>query len=206
MKTSKLLLQTTPLITRMVAPHHIEFLMDMLEKVLLSEVDGEVLELGCNVGTTSIFIRKLLDLSESQKTFHVFDSFEGLPEKTEHDNLSLHDYQKGDFVCPKIFLKLTFQRFNLKEPLINKGWFASIPDDQYPEKICFAFLDGDFYTSITDSLDKIYDKLTPGAIVCVHDFGWEKLPGPKKACLDFLNNKPEDMQQEIEGVGFFEKT
>ena len=205
MKTSEELLENTPIITGMVAPHHVEFLIDMLEEVIVSEIDGDVVELGCNIGTTSVFIRKLLDMHNSSKEFCVYDSFEGLPDKTEHDDLSLPDYQKGDCKCSKDVLLDVFRQMNLKTPTINEGWFAEIPDKNYPEKISFAFLDGDFYTSIIDSLNKIYDKLQPGAIVCVHDYGWEKLPGPKKACFDFLKDKPEEMQQEVEGVGFFEK-
>ena len=183
----------------------------MLEKVLLPEIKGDVLELGCNTGTTSIFIRKLLDAYKSRKVFYVYDSFEGLPEKTEHDG---ERFKRRDVAIGPEHLVNSFRGLNLRIPVINIGWFAEIPDEQYPKKICFAFLDGDFYSSIIDSLNKIYRKLTPGAIVCVHDYtpGNSKwLPGVEKACVDFLKDKTESMQQacmgdlKINGVGFFIK-
>jgi O-methyltransferase len=99
----------------------------------------------------------------------------------------------------------SFKRFNLRLPKINKGWFAKMDDKDYPAKISFAFFDGDFYQSIMDSFNKVYHKLSRGATICVHDYGWEILPGVKKACIDFLRDKPEAMCQEVEGVGFLIK-
>ena len=76
---------------------------------------------------------------------------------------------------------------------IYSGWFKDIPDSEYPEKISFAFLDGDFYTSIIDSLNKIYKKMVPGGIIIIDDCGWNALPGCKKAVEDFLEDKPENL-------------
>jgi len=205
MKTSEHLLQIMPVISGMVTPAEVEFIIDTLEEALVLGVPGDVVELGCNQGTTSVFIRKLLDVTNSTKNFHVYDSFEGLPEKTELDDLSIVSGQKGECKSSKAYLLSVFEHFNLTPPIINTGWFAEIDDQYYPDQICFAFLDGDFYTSITDSLNKIYHKLSPGAIVCVHDYGSDGLPGVERACADFLENKAEDVDQEIDNVGYFEK-
>jgi len=208
MKISKQFLATMPLISRSVAAHHVEFLIDQLEKVINLGVEGDILELGCNQGTTSIFIRKFLDWNNSKKEFHVYDSFEGLPAKQKEDNLSLKRYQKGNCLTERSVLIENFRKQNLVPPIIHQGWFSRIPDKEYPSKICFAFLDGDFYSSIMDSLNKIYNKLEPGAIVCVHDYGWNALPGVEKACKNFLDNKPETIKSASKdwvGVGFFIK-
>ena len=205
MKISEQLIATTPLISTMVARSHVEFLIDQLEKVINLGVEGDILELGCNIGTTSIFIRKFLDLANSTKGFHVYDSFVGLPTKQKEDNLLLKRYQKGSCRAPRSRLIENFRKQNLVPPIIHQGWFSRIPDKEYPSKICFAFLDGDFYSSIMDSLNKIYDKLEPGAIVCVHDYKQAALPGVEKACSEFLNHKVEMMRDGAPGVGFFIK-
>jgi hypothetical protein len=53
-----------------------------LEAVLDAGVPGAVVEFGCYVGTTSLFIRRLLDERDESgaREFHVYDSFEGLPD------------------------------------------------------------------------------------------------------------------------------
>ena len=42
-----------------------------------------------------------------------------------------------------------------------------------------------------DSFAKVYGKLSKGARVVIDDYAWERLPGVKQACADFLRDKPE---------------
>lgn len=41
-----------------------------------------------------------------------------------------------------------FATFGLELPVVHSGWFAELPADEYPTPIAFAFLDGDFYSSV----------------------------------------------------------
>lgn len=152
------------------------------------EVPGEVVEMGCNIGTTSVFIQDYLNGS---KEFHVYDSFEGLPDKHEKDeNTTERQFVKGQCLTNIDKLLNTFYKEDIPLPEIHIGWFK---DAVLPGQISFAFFDGDFYTSIMDSWQKVYPNLTTGAVVCVHDYGWDVLPGVKRACDDFLKDKPETM-------------
>jgi len=75
------------IISDQVGPEELSVVWRELEKVLQAATPGDIVEFGCYSGTTSLFIRRLLDeKGESNKrSFHVYDSFEGLPEKTEQD-------------------------------------------------------------------------------------------------------------------------
>ncbi len=46
----------------MVTKNDLRTLLNNLKEVLDQNIEGEVVELGCNVGTSSLFIRKLLQL------------------------------------------------------------------------------------------------------------------------------------------------
>lgn len=179
----------------MLGDGQIEYILDNLSSVL--DLPGDVVELGCNVGMTTSFMRRLLNGAGSDKEIHVYESFKGLPEKTEGDGTS-HSV-KGESTVSKQMLTDTFEKANLKLPIINSGWFSEIPDEQYPDKICFAFFDGDFYTSILDSFKKVYHKMVKGGIILVHDYKWQVYPGVKKAIDDFLIDKPEKVS-EIESI------
>jgi O-methyltransferase len=181
----------------MLGDGQIEYILDNLASVL--HLSGDVVELGCNAGMTTSFMRRLLNAAGSDKEIHVYESFQGLPEKTEGDGTS--HCKAGDVAVSKQDFVNTFEQAGLKLPVINAGWFADIPDDRYPDKICFAFFDGDFYTSIMDSFKKVYDKLVPGGIILVHDYDWASFPGAKKACDDFCADKPEKVTSEIFGIG-----
>ena len=91
--------------------------------------------------------------------FHVYDSFEGLPETTEHDASPTANAKEGALAVSIEEFKAYFAENNVPLPSIHKGWFSEVI---YPEKIAFAFLDGDLYSSILDSWQKVYPRLSPG--------------------------------------------
>lgn len=159
------------LLSEMVSEEHIEIVLDCLKKT--KDIEGDVVELGCNVGTTSVYIQEFL----KDKEFHVYDSFEGLPEKTKND---ITNFSKGSCKTTKEIFINNFR--GKKIPIIHEGWFK---DAVYPDKISFAFLDGDFYSSIIDSLEKVYPRMSKGGIIAIHDYQWSRLPGVEKACIDF---------------------
>lgn len=148
----------------------------------LEVVDGSVAEFGCYVGTTSLYIRRVLDGLGSEAEFHVYDSFEGLPEKKSEDTSPLGEHFKaGELAVGKKAFIREFQKAGLKLPVIHKGWFDQLAPTDVPEQIAFAYLDGDYYQSIRIPLELITSMLAPGATIVVDDYGNQALPGARKA-------------------------
>ncbi|HSH17786.1 MAG TPA: TylF/MycF/NovP-related O-methyltransferase [Candidatus Saccharimonadales bacterium] len=152
--------------------------------------DGAVVEFGCYIGTTSLFIRRLLDVYNSDKPFHVYDSFAGLPDKAVQDSSPIGaDFQAGELsVSRKQFLE-QFHKARLRPPIVHKAWFNQLTAQDVPNKIAFAFLDGDFYESIIDSLRLVWPRMQPGGIITIDDAGREALPGVDRAIRDFFQDK-----------------
>lgn len=75
------LLTKYPIISDQVDIKELGALLRELEKTLRRGVTGNIVEFGCYIGTTSLFIRRLLDAYDFTGEFHVYDSFAGLPEK-----------------------------------------------------------------------------------------------------------------------------
>lgn len=148
----------------------------------IDTADGAVVEFGCYVGTTSLYIRRLLDMSGQDRAFHVYDSFEGLPHKTSADQSPLGEqFRAGELAVSKKAFVREFQKPGLKLPVIHKGWFDDLTPEDAPEPIAFAFLDGDYYQSIKTPLELITPKLATGAVVVVDDYGNQALPGARRA-------------------------
>ena len=206
----------------------------LLNQVLHQQVPGDLVELGSLTGMTAAVIQRTLEDFGSGKKFYLFDSFEGLPPT----------FSPQDGKCPlnpeafKTSPEHTVQRFTdlgLKQPEIVPGWFADTLPHQLPAQICFAHVDGDVYQSVKESLEAIYPRLSPGAVVLVDDYGdpaacqriaaayninpycknlgrkyapTDWLPGVRIACEEFLADKPEDMTILIAGEerhAFFRK-
>ena len=152
------------------------------------KVSGDFVELGCYKGDTSLALAEVL--KGTNKKLWIYDSFEGLPEKTSEDNSPLgENFKKGELLVTKREVKERFLRAGLKVPVIKKGWFADFSDDDLPEKIAFCFLDGDFYESIRDGLKLVENKLSEGAILIVHDYNNPALPGVKKAVDEWIGTR-----------------
>lgn len=177
---------TSPAMTR----EELRNLLQVLQDTLNKGIEGAVLELGCFMGHTSVSIRKLLDLNASNKDFHVYDSFEGLPPLASDDLIESDDgFYEGLFSCSPKQLIHAFKEQQLKLPQIHQGFFTDLPDAEFPQKIAFAFFDGDLYESIYVSLQKVYPKLMPQGAIVIDDWIYYKTPGVPKACKSYFRHK-----------------
>ena len=162
-----------------------------LEALLRQGVSGAIVEFGCYTGTTSLFIRRLLDYYSAEWSFHVYDSFEGLPPKVERDaSVAGDQFVTGELAVSKKEFLRQFQKAGLKPPVVHRGWFKDVADDTVPPAIAFAFFDGDYYESIKDSFHVTQNKLLPGATIVVDDYANEALPGASRATDEWLREHP----------------
>jgi len=165
----------------------LDYLVLYLLDAIQNNIEGDVVEFGCYVGESSKYLRKTLVDTNSNKKLYVYDSFEGLPPLTSYEQGT--GWTEGGLKTTDAVLIQNFKDNSLEPPVITKGWFKDISQDNIPEKISFAFLDGDFYNSIYDSLKKIYNKVEDGGYICFHDYERNDLPGVKAAIQDFFSER-----------------
>jgi O-methyltransferase len=184
------LLKKHPLISNQVNAEQVRVILIELQKVLDGRTAGDIVEFGCYSGTTSLFIRRLLDARPEDRAFHAYDSFEGLPSKTAEDASSAGDqFTAGELSVSKKQFIHEFQKAHLSPPVIHKGWFSDLTEKDVPAQIAFAFLDGDFYQSIKDSLKLVLPRMSQGSVIIVDDYAREALPGAAKAVHELLPGK-----------------
>lgn len=171
-----------PLVSDQVEYSELAVIIRELYTILQKGIEGAVVEMGCYAGTTSLFIQRVLEEEGKTRPFHVYDSFGGLPPKVEQDNSPAGvQFKAGELLATKQTFIKHFKQAGLSLPVIHKAWFEHLTSTDMPDKIAFAFLDGDFYTSIKSSLAVITPLLVSGATVVVDDYQSEALPGARKA-------------------------
>lgn len=166
-------------------------------QVLVFDVPGDFVELGCHAGQTSVLIQKVIQKYAPHRQLHVYDSFEGLPDKSSEDGPT--PFRRGWLSTTEERLKQNFLAHDLSLPTIHRGWFDDTLPTELPGSIAFAHLDGDFYRSILVSLEHVYPRLSPKAICVIDDYcdpaanihPWNALPGVKRACDEFFADKAE---------------
>jgi len=194
------LLAKYPLVSDQISREELLVVLRELERTLQQGTEGDIVEFGCYLGTTSLFIRRLLDQTDesAKRAFHAYDSFEGLPPKQPADtNAAGVDFKAGELAVSKKQFLHQFQRAHLAPPVTHKAWFDQLADQDVPQKIAFAFLDGDFYDSILASLQLVWPRMSRGGAVLIHDYQRQTLPGVERAVHDFFKgNAPANLQVE----------
>lgn len=189
------LLKKYPIISDQVDARELRVVLMELEKKLVAGNTGAVVEFGCYVGTTSLFIMRLLSKYNSSNQYHVFDSFSGLPDKTRNDySAAGEQFKTGELLATKKEFITNFKKAGLPIPVIHKGWFSDISPRDIPAPVAFAFLDGDYYQSVKDSFALITPVLAKGAVIIVDDYVSDALPGAAKATNEWLNARHWRMQ------------
>ena len=146
----------------------------------------------------------------SPKHLWIYDSFSGLPEKTREDASGAGaNFKAGELLVTKREVIEKLRKHGLKtasrlpeptEPqagapqssvIVKKAWFDDLGPDDLPEKIAFAFCDGDLYSSIKTSLNLVKTRLTEKGIIIAHDYNNPELPGSARAVDEFLRGNPD---------------
>lgn len=165
-------------------------LLQMTEYVLNKNLDGEFVECGCWRGHSAYCIAKLIKIKKVKKNLLIFDSFEGLSERSQHDTTRFNlnkkqlDLEKQIFSCSEENVKEVLNEFNFVK--YYKGWIPTRFNEIITTKISFLHIDVDLYHPIKDTLEHLYPKIVDGGVVVFDDYGHSSFRGAKVAVDDFL--------------------
>lgn len=191
------------LLSDQVTEREIQVILRELEASM--SISGDVVEFGCYVGTTSVFLAQRL--ASTDKQLYVYDSFAGLPEKrTEDASPTGTQFKAGELLATKKELIRNLKQAHVPMPTIVKGWFDELEPYQVPSQVSFAFLDGDYYDSILAPLRLLWPKLAPGACIVVDDYANEALPGAARAVDEWCKSHEVSKVRVEASLAFFHKS
>lgn len=161
----------------MVGMTRLEHLERCATRIFADGVPGDFLEAGVCQGGAAIFLRALqVAYDEPDRTTWLADSFRGLPEPSH----PLDVEAKLDFSEPKqpwLAVELrhvqeNFATYDLLDERVRflPGWFADTLPTAPVERLALLRLDGDLYSSTWETLDALYDRVSPGGYVVVDDY------------------------------------
>jgi hypothetical protein len=168
--------------------------------VITTDVPGDLIELGVWRGGATIFMRALLKAyNVTGRSVWVADSFEGLP-RPDAERFPLEARTQQGPVMQKAYKNLAVgleevqRNFRAYEQLDDqvrflKGWFKDTLPSAPIRALAILRLDGDFYESIRDGLDNLYDRLSVGGYVIVDDYGEDSWTYCRKAVDDFRGER-----------------
>lgn len=131
----------------------------------------------------------------NDRNYHLFDSFEGLPDAKPVDGSAAIEWQKNtnsetyfdNCSAEMKWATAAMEKSKSTHFTIHKGWFnQTLPAFTTDEQIAVLRLDGDWYESTMDCLVNLYPKVAQGGIIVIDDYYlWD---GCSKAVHDYLSS------------------
>lgn len=160
-------------------------------------LSGDICEFGVAQGETSALIANEIIMSE--KVYHLFDSFQGLPEPTDKDELINDLFSLGSmkaytgtmkFPEEMVVRRLKAVSFPEHRYVIHNGFIKDvlIKSNTLPKCISFAYVDFDFYEPILQTLYFIDSVSIRGTVIIVDDYNYFS-SGAKTAVDEFITKK-----------------
>jgi O-methyltransferase len=149
--------------------------------VRTKKVDGDIAEVGVYQGASA----KLICEAKGDKTLHLFDTFEGLPDLSEID--APKSFHKGQFLAAFEDVKSYLKEYPNVQ--FYRGLFPSTAQPVEGKMFSFVNLDVDLYESTSSCLKFFYPRMNKGGVIMMHDY--ITAPGVRKAFDEFFEDKQE---------------
>ncbi|MBW7876006.1 MAG: class I SAM-dependent methyltransferase [Candidatus Cloacimonetes bacterium] len=152
---------------------------------LVSGVEGDTSECGVYNGGSSYII--LLGTAGTNKIHYLFDSYEGLSSPGDKDGKY---WTPGDLNYSESSVIDNLKEFSGRF-VSYKGWIPDRFNEISERRFSFVHIDVDLYEPTLNSLEFFYERMNPGGIILIDDYGFQTCPGATEAVDRFLETMPE---------------
>jgi len=148
---------------------------------------GSIVQIGMkDMHSWRLFFDTLAAEGDKSSEIHLYDSFTGFAQCDNAQDTGMCP-PKGSAAIDMDALKADIKEWgDASRVKIHKVTYKSAASD-LPNKISLALIDGALHETVGEMLNALHSKLAPGAVVFIHDFGWEGFPGVERAVTEYLN-------------------
>lgn len=145
-------------------------------------VDGDYVEAGVYRGFSFGVIAEYLDWATIAREMYLYDTFEGIPETYNSEGRNNRVYEEENSLNKDQIYNTVLARFSKYENVkIVRGIVPDSFRTSCPERIAFMHIDMNSAKSEIATLDALWGKVVPGAIVVFDDYGWSGYAAQKAA-------------------------
>jgi O-methyltransferase len=155
-----------------------------VDHVIRRKVPGDVCEFGSFRGHSGYLIARLLETGGSDKTVHLFDTFDRFPEEIAGVDTFWSGTHEVEFEKVRMAVSAS------KNIRLVKGDFTETFRDSGIDRISFVHVDCDSYRATRFLTETIFEKhLSPGGIMLFEDYGHASLLGNRMAVHEFFDSR-----------------
>lgn len=170
---------------------------DLLDSI--RELEGAIVEFGVFEGDWLESLIEHCEATGQSRHFLGFDSFEGLPKPSVHDDGL--GWEEGQFSATLESVELRLKVQERSNVTLIPGWFSDSVNDPRAaavDAVAYARIDGDLYESAVDSLNYLTNRLIDGSILVFDDWTFDQNTGETRAFDEWRKVAP----FKFESLGF----
>lgn len=156
---------------------------------MIRGVQGDVVECGVRGGSSFGMLAQCIHDEALGRLLVGYDVWDGVAlfsQKPDENFVRAIDLDKVQRFFP---LELEQRGITGVSWSLVRGWFRDTLPGELPERIAFAHLDCDLEASMDECLPPVWERLSPGGVIVVDDWGEEKWPGVARAILRFFHDR-----------------
>lgn len=172
----------------MTSPYRIAALCEAVRYVIENRIEGDIVECGVWRGGSMMAVAEtLVQLGETNRMLHLFDTFEGMTEPGAYDVAitgesarallaATHDRTGADSVwceapLEQVRRSLATTGYDAGRIAFVQGRVEDTLPANAPQRIALLRLDTDWYESTRHELEHLYPRLVPGGMLIIDDYG-----------------------------------
>ena len=154
-----------------------------------AHLPGDFAECGVYRGGTAMLTASVLrDAGASSRPFHLFDTFQGMPDEAGGDSAGHAPGDFGDTSAAAVQSRLA-EFTNVR---FHPGFIPATLSEVADRSFAFVHLDLDLYQSTLEALRFFYPRMVKGAVFVADDYGFLRYKdAAKKAIDEFFAARPE---------------
>ena len=182
-------------------PERLTGLMNAVRYLVENKIPGDFVECGVwRGGSMMAAMSTLINLGDTSRRFHLFDTYEGMSAPTEKDVMFdgqkasdlLNATQKaegpGNYWCvagiEDVRASVASTGYPMDRIHLVKGKVEDTIPSQAPDQIALLRLDTDWYESTAHELLHLYPRLSPNGVIIIDDYGhWQ---GARRAVDEYF--------------------
>lgn len=127
-------------------------------------LEGDLVECACYKGVTARIVSEYVGLKEQpDRRYFLYDLFEHDPSMPHH-----HMPEHGATLFDQVKARFA----DMPNVIVSKGRVPEVLAEAAPEKIAFMHLDLNNAEAEIGALEVLFDRMVPGAVMILDDYGW----------------------------------
>ncbi|MFH6784844.1 MULTISPECIES: TylF/MycF/NovP-related O-methyltransferase [Methylobacterium] len=131
------------------------------------KIEGDLVECGVWKGFLFRVLAEYFDFEKTDKKMWLYDTYAGIPRKYDtekHDHPVLHE--------ENLFEKVVLRFRSYDNVNVVRGQLPAILEHKSPRAISLLHLDLNSSRAEIETLDAVFDRISPGGMIVFDDYGW----------------------------------